>query len=165
MAQFKRRKKLIKPGLQLQLSLTFVGLSILGLMMQSILFMRELSEIASALPNDGLRLGGMMSDSLSRVFLITSFVFVPLVLIIGVLTTFRLAGPVFRMERHLRELREGKYTGPCRIRKGDKFGELCDEINATVEHLVARLPEEERGKLGAAADGTASADHQPRSAA
>jgi hypothetical protein len=30
---------------------------------------------------------------------------------------------------------EDKANGPCRIRSGDELQELCDVINAAVEHL------------------------------
>lgn len=147
MAKFKRRKKLIKPRLQLQLSMTFVGLAALGLMMQSLLFMERLSELSFTLPNDGSILMSVMGETMTRIYLMSALVFLPLTLVVGVLLTFKLAGPAFRMERYLRDIRAGKYTGPCRIRKGDKLEELCDELNATIAYLVERLPEEEQRAL------------------
>ncbi len=147
MADFKRRKKLIKPKLQLQLTLTFVGLSVLGLMMQSLLFMAKISELSFTLPNDGSRLMSVMSETLTEIFLVSTFVFLPLTLIVGILMTFRVAGPAYRMEVYLRDLKAGKYSGPCYIRKGDKLVELCDEMNGAIESLIARLPEEERESL------------------
>ncbi len=147
MTQFKRRKKLIKPRLQLQLSLAFVGLSVLGLSRQALLFMEKISELSLLLPNDGLLLMSELSATLTQITLISALLFLPLTLVVGILMTFRLAGPAYRMEMHLRSIREGKYEGPCRIRKGDKFEELCDEMNATIESLVAKLPAEEREAL------------------
>lgn len=159
MAKYKRRKKLIKPGLQLQLTLTFVGLTVLGLVMQSLLFMKEISFLSFTLPNDGSLLVSAMSDTLIQIFLVSALVFLPLTLLVGILMTFRLAGPAYRMEMHLRDIRDGKYSGPCRIRKGDKFVGLCDVMNEAIESLVEKLPQEDRDAL------EGRQDSEPRKAA
>ncbi|HIG11762.1 MAG: hypothetical protein ABGY71_12335 [bacterium] len=147
MAKFKRRKKLIKPRLQLQLSLTFVGLTTIGLVMQSLLFMEKLSELSFTLPNDGSLLMSVMSETMTEIFLLSALVFLPLTLVVGILLTFRIAGPAYRMETYLRDIKEGKYKGPCRIREGDKLEELCCVMNEAIESLVAQLPEEKREAL------------------
>ena len=47
-----RRVRLIRPGLQLRLILTFLGVSSLALALQFILFMSALTEAAVHLPQD-----------------------------------------------------------------------------------------------------------------
>jgi hypothetical protein len=47
---------------------------------------------------------------------------------VGVLATFRLTGPIDRIERHLEAVARGEDPAPCRIRKGDEFQELCDRV-------------------------------------
>ncbi len=51
--RYVRRKKLIKPRLQLRLTGIFVGLTALSLLLQFVLFTNVLNETAVGLPNDG----------------------------------------------------------------------------------------------------------------
>jgi hypothetical protein len=70
---------------------------------------------------------------LLEVLLFSFAVLLPSVLAIGVLLTFRVAGPIYRFERYLEDVAAGRDTGPCRIREGDQLQELCDRINAALE--------------------------------
>lgn len=136
MAKFKRRIKLVDPKLQIQLTMTFVGLSALGLVMQFILFQSSLSQLSAELPNDGNQVMEAVNGILPGVFGITMLVILPLTYAVGVLSTFRIAGPVYRLKLFLREIREKGYEEPCRLRDGDKLQDLADEISETVEFLI-----------------------------
>jgi signal peptidase II len=59
----------------------------------------------------------------------------PLTIAVGILVTFRIAGPVYRFEQYLKSVLRGELTGPCRIRKGDEFHELCELLNQVVSTL------------------------------
>lgn len=133
----KRKIKLIKPRLQIQLTLIFMSMSVLGLIMQFILFQSTLSQIAAGLPTDGTRLMEQTNGSLMQVLGITLLAILPLTYLVGVLTTFRIAGPVHRMESFLRGVSEHGYTGPCKLRKGDKLQSLCDQLNSTLAKVSA----------------------------
>jgi nitrogen fixation/metabolism regulation signal transduction histidine kinase len=50
--------------------------------------------------------------------------FVLLVALASVVVTHRVAGPVFKLRRHLRELGEGSLSDPGSLRRGDELGEL-----------------------------------------
>ncbi len=45
----------------------------------------------------------------------------------------KVAGPIHRITRHLREIQEGKHPKPLRLREKDFFRELSEEINRTIE--------------------------------
>ena len=47
----------------------------------------------------------------------------------------RIAGPIYKLSKHLRLIREGSKPGRLFFRKGDYFLELADEINETFDHL------------------------------
>ena len=72
-----------------------------------------------------------------------SFAFLlPMMLCVGILSTFRIAGPVYRFEQYLKEVARGEVSDPCRIRDGDELWDLCDLINeatAPLRHKVAGL--------------------------
>lgn len=125
----RRRIKLIKPRFQLKLIGVFVGLSALGFLLQSLHVGLRLSELAASLPEGGSHLMAVMPELPLEILTVSFGMLLPLTAAIGILVTFRIAGPVYRFESYLRGVLDGKETGPCRIRKGDEFGELCELIN------------------------------------
>jgi hypothetical protein len=56
-----------------------------------------------------------------RVLAFTLAVIVPLLVAVGILLTFRTAGPLYRLETHLEAVIAGRETGPCRLRDGDEL--------------------------------------------
>ncbi|MFT5049685.1 MAG: hypothetical protein ACI8QZ_001078 [Chlamydiales bacterium] len=131
----KRRIKLIKPTLQLKLTLIFVGISALSLLLQGVLLMSGLTRAALDLPNDHL----IMLDQVNSIVfgaLVSSFaLFLPLTFAVGILTTFRLAGPLFRLERFLRQTIRGDKPADCQLRKGDELHGFCALINEVTAPL------------------------------
>ena len=140
MSKYKRRIKLIKPRLQIQLTLVFLGLSVLGLLMQFLLFQAATTRIASVLPSDGNLVMSEINGTLLSLLGITLLAIMPVTYLIGVLTTFRIAGPAYRMEQYFKDLQQNGYTGPCRIRKGDQLQELVAAMNKAVETLAHSEP-------------------------
>ena len=98
-----RRRKLIKPALQLKLIAVFCFCGLLAVLTQTILLSRGLALLAGkAGPEEARILSEAPGIVLSNLML-TSAILVPLFASIGVLVTFRIAGPVYRFERYLRE--------------------------------------------------------------
>lgn len=131
----RRKRKLIKPRLQLRLTGVFVGLTALSLLLQFVLFTNVLHETAVALPNDG----PVMLEAINRItlrVLIASFlVFLPLTLGIGVLCTFRIAGPVYRFEQFLGAVIRGERPRDFKLRRGDQLTELGALLNEATRPL------------------------------
>ena len=135
---YRRRRRIIKPRLQLKLIGAFVGVSLLGYLLQYLLLARELSSFAQTLPTDGARLLASTPGLLASVLAVSFGVLFPLTLVVGILVTFRVAGPIYRFESYLGEIARGESNGaPCRIRKGDELNELCDAINDAVAAMRA----------------------------
>jgi hypothetical protein len=134
----KRSKKLIKPGIQLRLAGLFAGLTVLCLLLQWLTFSSLLSNAASAMPVGGDYLVDLVPGLLFRSLLISMAVALPLTLLVGVHATHRLTGPIYRFENYLREVAAGTQLGPCKIREGDEFSELCAQINAATEPVRRR---------------------------
>ena len=132
---YKRRKKLIKPTLQLKLSGIFVGLSALSLLLQFVLFTNVLHEIAIQLPNDGAIVLEEINGVTLRILAASFLVFLPLTLAVGVLCTFRIAGPVYRFEQFLDAVRRGEKPGDFSLRKGDELQELARLVREATEPL------------------------------
>lgn len=135
MAKYKRRIKLIQPSLQLKLIGTFMGVSALAMMLQFLLFTSSMSEVAAELPEDGALLLQAMQDTSWRIFLLTFGMLLPVTALVGVLVTFRWAGPIFRFKQHLSRIALGERPAHCKIRKGDELQEFCAVLNQAVDNL------------------------------
>ncbi|MDP6762630.1 MAG: hypothetical protein QF903_06520 [Planctomycetota bacterium] len=138
MTRHKRRIKLIKVSLQTRLTMTFVGMAALSLLLEFLLFLKATGQMAATLPNDGAIVWEEMASLLGGLFLSSLGLCLPLIFAVGILTTFRIAGPVYRMEMFLKEIISGADPGRCRLRKGDQLQELCTLLNAAREELEGR---------------------------
>lgn len=137
-APYRRRIKLIKPKLQLKLVGVFVGLSALGFLLQSLHVGLRLSELAANVPEGGTYLMAVMPELPLEILLVSFGMLLPLTIAVGILVTFRIAGPVYRFEKYLKAVIRGEEAGPCRIRQGDEFQELCELINQATASLRER---------------------------
>jgi hypothetical protein len=136
--KFRRRRRIIKPRLQLKLVAGFVGVSALGFLLQYLLLAKELTAFADTLPVDGARLLAATPGILAGVLAISFGILFPLTFVVGVLMTFRVAGPIYRFEQYLGAIARGEIPKErCRIRDGDELWELCETINDAVATLRA----------------------------
>jgi hypothetical protein len=138
MSAYKRRKKLIQPRLQFRLIFTFLGVALLALLLQFILFGATISMLAQDLPQDGPLLQDHIPQYTLMVFGISLGVLLPMTLCIGVIVTFRIAGPLYRFEQHLKAIARGEDPGVCRIRREDELQEFCVTFNAALDKLRER---------------------------
>jgi len=60
----------------------------------------------------------------------------------GIVITHKVAGPIFKMKRLLRDVGEGKLVVPGRLRKGDELVEFFDVFATMVEKLRVRQEKE-----------------------
>lgn len=135
MAKYTRRIKLIQPSLQLKLIGTFLGVSALAMLLQFMLFTSSMSEVAAELPEDGALLLQALQDANWRILLLTFGMLLPVTALVGVLVTFRWAGPIFRFKQHLSRIALGERPGHCKIRKGDELQDFCEVLNEAIDNL------------------------------
>ncbi len=150
MPRDQRRIKLIQPRLQLRLILSFFAISLLALLLQLLLFVCSLAELASDLQVEGPILLERITPQVVSIFLFTIGLLVPLTLIVGTLLTFRIAGPLYHFEKVLGEVIRGEKPEDCRLRQGDQLVELCDLLNRATAPLRARENEVESKRERAA---------------
>ena len=124
-----RMRRLIAPRLQLRLTAWFLGLSTLALVGQFILMANTMSSLALELPGDPATTYDKFVAACLRVMLLSMGVVLPLTLAVGVMTTFRIAGPVHNFKKFLTRVQRGERPEDCRIRAGDEFQDLCELLN------------------------------------
>ena len=141
---WRRRNKLPKPGLQLRLVGAFAGLCLLALLSQTLVMGVALSGLAGSLPSGGGHLASEVPGLLTRTFLWSCALLLPALLLIGILITFRVAGALTGLERHLQAVVRGEVTGPCQLRRKDDLQDFCALMNEALECERARGADEER---------------------
>jgi signal peptidase II len=159
MTKHKRRIKLIQPRLQLRLILSFLGVTALALTLQFILFTSTLTRLASELPEDGPLLLELVPEHVLAVLFISTGVLLPLTFFVGVLVTFRIAGPLYRFELFLKDVIRGSEPADCRLRKGDELKGLCELLNEATAPLRTRHATP-RPLPGPGADGSETSDRE-----
>ncbi len=130
--KFKRRNKLPKPRFQLRWAATFMALVALSLFVQTLVCGAQIASFARDFQGSDADLMEALPGVLGRSLLYGSLFIVPALGAIAIQITFRMAGPIYRFETHLRAVAAGESPGVCRIRDGDHHVELCELINAAL---------------------------------
>jgi len=130
----RRRQRLIKTRFQLRLIGIFAGIALLAQLFQTLLMGSFLSQLASTMTAGGAVLAESTPSLLFKALAASSLILMPLILLVGIAATFRIAGPLYRFDQFLKSVAKGKQTADCRLRKGDQLQDLCKVINdATAE--------------------------------
>ena len=82
------------------------------------------------------------------------------IFIAGIMVTHKVAGPIFKMKRQIREVGDGQLRIPGKLRKGDELVHFFEAFERMVKNLRARQEAEieKLDKAIAELDGKASAD-------
>jgi prepilin-type N-terminal cleavage/methylation domain-containing protein len=131
----RRKRKLIEPRLQWRFASIFLTCAALAALVQSVAQCYLLMRIADALPHDGVELKSRLLDVLGGSFLVTILLLTPVMLAVGILSTFPIVGPLYRFRVFLTQLANGERPGPCKIRKGDELQDLCELLNRATAPL------------------------------
>jgi hypothetical protein len=132
---YKRRKKLIKPRLQLKVALAGLGISFVAVLLVVIMVNEALMQFASEGWVDAEALQAEWMGILLSKLVIALALLVPFTLALGVILTHRLAGPIYRFEMFLHAVMAGEHPEPCRLRKGDELWDFCHLLNEVTEPL------------------------------
>lgn len=133
-----RKKKLINSALQLKMISAFLFLSCISALFQVVLLNRSIMGLAKLMETDGDVMLAQMPGLLVSNLILTLGVLLPMMLLVGILVTHRVAGPIYRFEQHLGAIARGEDPGVCRIRDDDELHELCAIINRAVAELKSQ---------------------------
>jgi len=117
---------------------TTAGIAIFG---QTVLFGYLLGKAARSLEHDGSLLLNQLPVILRDGFVLTVVVLVPLTVFVGILSTFKIVGPLYRFRLFLKGVLAGEQHAPCRIRAGDELHDFCDLLNRVTEPTRTALAE------------------------
>ena len=130
---FYRRKYIVLPRFQLEVIFYFTGVCSIPLFILLWAVHRLTDQV---LVEPAAALGAISSEAIARyqntlnhLFIADSAVLLFFSLLGSFFLTHRIAGPIFRMQRHMKLLNSGKAPGQLRFRKGDYFQELAITLN------------------------------------
>jgi nitrate/nitrite-specific signal transduction histidine kinase len=138
MAEIQRRRRyVIKPGFQLRYTgiiliavFAVAAVCILTTYYSSISLLGE--KLANVYPQ------GRLIVTLREVNMIIIFrvlLSIPLIMLIGILLSHRIAGPAYRIERTLREIGKGNFDVYIKLRRYDELVGIADAINEMAADL------------------------------
>ena len=130
-----RKKNLIKPALQFKITLAFMATSASLMCLMAFLVILFLTDEGGGKFGVSDQVLDQVIPVLTRSFIITMVLLVPVTLVVGVLATFMVAGPLRCFERFLERVRDGEKPADCSIRKGDELGEFCELLNEVTRPL------------------------------
>jgi len=139
----RRRQYLIKKKFQIGFLARFIALLVIESVLIVSLFMYAASNtLTTGYANSTLRIERTAS------FFFVSFVLIILIVAIGialaglilfVLLSHRIAGPLYRFEKALKQIEEGDLTARINLRKSDQLVELKEAFNSLAHSLDARV--------------------------
>jgi hypothetical protein len=137
-----RKKKFIKAKLQAYLIKHFLLGAFTIVMATASLWYFILARLAAELPNDSAMVLSHFPMLMLAAVGLSILFFTPVLVWLGVLVTFRVAGPIYRMEMFLRQIISGERADDCRLRKDDKLHDFCALLNEATRPLRKEPVEE-----------------------
>lgn len=140
---FRRRNYFIKKRFQLNFISGFLVLLLLEAALIAGLFMHVSSNTLTTGYSDAILKVQRTSD-----FFMVSFLLITLIVVVGmgmagmvvfILLSHRLAGPLYRFERTLKEIEEGDLTTRVNLRRTDQIAELKEALNVLILSLDKRM--------------------------
>ena len=141
----RRKVYLINPRFQWR----FIGfmavvslLAISILFVSNVLFFRNMTQeaLAAGLAPDNPYFDFLQEQksALLLVYFGVSAVAFVLMMVLGALYSHRIAGPLYRLNKHMRAISEGAEPAPVSFRRRDQFQELVESFNKMIDRLNKR---------------------------
>jgi len=131
----RRKKKLIEPRIQKRFVLLFLSTTALAMLVQALVVSHLLLRVADRLPSDGVALKSELLGLLTSGLTFTLLLLTPLTLAVGIASTHKVVGPLYRFRMYLSQLADGERPEPCRIRANDELQDFCELLNRATEPL------------------------------
>lgn len=142
-----RKKRLIEPKIQLRFFVLFLSTVVLAALVQAIVLGYVLVGIAGQMPSGGETVAASIPGALALGMGLTVLVLAPVTLALGVMTTFPIVGPLYRMRTHLARIVAGERPGRCSIRQGDELQDFCELLNQALEPVQSSAEEQASSSL------------------
>lgn len=131
---YKRSIFLINPGFQLKFSLIVCFVILIPTLIYPLIIYDFFDLIAKNAPDLSEKLLAAQNDLIIYLILI-QLVITTIVLVVFIFLTHRVAGPLFKLKKHLTMIREGNPISPLVFRSGDYFHDVAEEVSLFLETI------------------------------
>ncbi len=139
--QYKRTQFLVLPGFQLRFMLYIIGFALFGIVVlyasNHIYFNRLIAEgqqLGLAPDHIYFEFVNQQRELLNTTFMMVAAVVFGALIVMGLVLSHKIAGPIYRIQLHLQEIREtGEASRPLAFRDSDFFPEVADLVDELVE--------------------------------
>lgn len=139
----KRRQYFVQKDFQSKFILKFCLILLIGIIISTgILYLFSENTLTSSFEQSRLVIKDTSSAILPNVFLshLITFVIIALLTIaVTLLVSHKLAGPLFRFQKELKEIGNGDLSKPVKIRKKDQFEAVADSLNQMRANLQIKI--------------------------
>ncbi len=141
----RRRKKFIRPDVQLKVVFVTLFVTCLALVVNLRMSVESLEQISTTLTKSHtvFEVLNLVEAATLRSLLLTLVISIPLAVGFGVAYSFRFAGPVYRFEQFFDGLKAGRWDKACTLRKNDLLVDVAGSINEGMEQVGARIQEDQ----------------------
>jgi methyl-accepting chemotaxis protein len=144
---YKRRYTnfLLQPMVQIRIGLVNIAASVLFVAALGIYSYRRLvtfADVVTTLTQADTEVKGLLADYLGSVGMTAALVGVVFLLVnltLSVYLTHKLVGPTIAFRRHINALAQGDFRAHTKLRVGDAFGEVADDLNRLSDKLDEML--------------------------
>ncbi len=136
---------LLQPLVQMRIGLFNVAASLLFVSLLGFYAYKKLvafSDVVATLTQADAEVKGLMTDYLGSVgetALIAAIIFVLVNLGLSVYLTHKLVGPTIAFRRHIHALAAGDFRARTKLRAGDAFNEVAEDLNLLSDKLTEML--------------------------
>ena len=141
MADYKRNIFIINPKFQYKFSFIICTFALLTTLIYPFIILDLFDKIIQMRPEESA-LHLQSRNELIGILAIIELIFLGFLFIFSIFLSHKIAGPMYKLRRHLEEIREGGEVKPIHFRKGDNFQEIADEVNRTLETLQNQRQED-----------------------
>jgi hypothetical protein len=138
---YKRSIFIINPAFQYKFCLIVCAIVLLGSAIYPLSIYDIFNSIISQQPTEAASFQQMRNELLMTLGLI-EFFFLGIVFIACIFMSHKVAGPMYKLQNHLTNIKNGGEVKPVFFRDGDNFPEVAEEVNEVLEYFVNQRQED-----------------------
>lgn len=135
MALYKRSIFVVNPNFQYKFSLIVCSFALLASIMYPWTIYDLYEKIIMSNPGSSETLQSNR-QTLMLLLGITQIGFLGLIFVVCIFISHKIAGPIYKLQNYLRNIREGGDITNLFFRDGDNFPEIAEEVNSVMEFFV-----------------------------
>ncbi len=138
---YKRTIFIVDPKFQFKFSIMMCSLVFISSLFYPLIFLQIIDSLANQFPSASTEIATLREQTMKLVVL-WQIAFTAFTFICCILFTHKIAGPLYKLKRHLEALRGGIFGTKLYFRNGDYFHDLADDVNETIKSFQERFKDD-----------------------